>query len=610
MNIPKRYMEHSLLSKKLGIHLSKISAIKDIEVSTCYNNYEKQNISVNEIILNNVIETSLLEPPISANKSLIRNIIFIIYLYLNQHNEFKELKSLITNYNTNNNITNNTTNNTTNSKKNNKKNNTKQNNNDLNTFINEYKSKKYNTNSFLKGGDNKDQYKLYLNKLKKEYRKNFIEWFCKYIYVINQLKKLIHENLSKKIINLSGSKKIDLKMRQLIKIFTTLDKDKKIIKFGDNYNYILITGLILKILRINNNILYQSLVKNINNTINNISYTQKYIKKLPIPSLIEMLIYQINLYVKADLISYPIKEVYTNFDELDHLGNCYSGVLNYTYFFRYFLSLYSVAGNKKNIRNLIVNGNQTYILKDLVDLDTTVGKPFLGKLAKFLGINTKINIENKLKKIMSNRGNMYFWIFRDYLILSAEVSKKNIKLSAIGIELTDDNKIVQSKYNTKVVDVNFFIGFRNKYITINCLTKNKKNLGQIKISLYKGKETQNKKNTEVEDLIVSMKNIESKEDEMKYNIVKTNNGYDLYQICPKMFGGIYPKIINYKNVIDKKNIKTLEMKTEYNILPIDLVLGFIIGVIIKTDNRFGGLISNARNKVIDISNIKCERTIV
>ncbi len=536
--------------------------VKEDDINKCIDSLQNSSLNVNEIILQNVSNTSLFNLPVKANKSLIRNSLFIIYLFQEKKDDYHKLRNTIF----------------------------KQkpllpslpSDKLSNKLLNKPSNKPIKDTNFLDkllkmpipttGGanNNKDNYKELIKKLKKENRDEFIIWFCQYMSLMYKIKNQIN----KKPNMIDQIKKLKIKDVDITNLTKALPK--YINKFGDIYNYILIIATILYQLRIMDIDLYNKIK---DKTIFN-------------KSLKDQILSQLTFYRISDIISFPIKDIYTNYNKIIN-ANCYSNLLNYTYYFRYALSLYNIPGGNKNIYEILGKGNknQIYSLKDLADLTSNIGKPWLDQLAKFVGYKGK-----KLDTFRENRGNMYFWISNNYLILSAEVKKNNIKISSIGTELTQDNKIKKSKYDTDVLDIIFqggpLITNKDKTIEIKCLTNNKIILGSIK---YKIETENNEKN-----IVIYIDN------DRLYNITKTEgkdgDKYCLYRLC----GGITGPVCIIEFMDTKKG---LTFKTKYTMLPLELILGFITGLIIENNDKMGKIMDRANSKIISQGRKRCDSQI-
>ncbi len=552
----------SLLETGDPIKLGKIKFVKQDNINKCVQKYTNQPI--NKIIIENVSNTSLFNPPIKANKSLIRNTIFIIYLFLNKKNDYQKLKQTL--FKSVPSI--------------------RQSSIVAKPIVTRQKSEENILNRLLKtqsGGvnANKDVYKDMIKELKKENKEEFTEWFCKYIFTMHSIKNSINKSkILKQISQISNKneKNLDNDTQKLIK---TLKNIKNTQRFGDIYNYILILGLILYKIRILDINLYDSISDQ--SLRKDFPYSEYLTKK----TLKSMILFILNQYIISDLISFPVKDVYTNFNKVINADDCYSNLLNYTFYFRYALSLYNIPGNNKDIYQILGKGskNQIYTLRDLADVTTNVGQPWLQQLSNYVGYKGK-----KLDLLRKKRGNLYFWESNNYLILSAEVKKNNIKISSIGTEVTQENKIKRSQYDTPLADVTFVGSFltTNKSIEVKCLTANKSTLGTMQ---FKIEEHNNETNVVIY--------IDGK---LLYNVTKRGNKYCLYRLCGGITGSIcIVEMINTEN--------GLTLKTKYTLLPIELIIGFITGLIIENNDKMGKIIDKANSKVLTTKGKDCDSQI-
>lgn len=547
---------------KLDYNASKVISDYDEFNEKCYEVYENQNI--NKMITENIENSKLFIEPIKANKSLIRNTFFIMFLYLLHNDDYNKLRSYVYKSDINTNVNTNV-NTSTNSTRANirRERRSRRGSNRLEELL---KPPTPNVSRNVGRNANKDNYRDLIIKLKKDYSNEFVRWFCYIItmshYLFNDIKSIGDDIVSK----IKITENDDLQ-----DIINNLNKLKNVSNFGDIFNYLLVVGLLLYNLRI-----IGEYGKITDKKMGDPVYKpfSEYIEN---NSLKELLLFIFKLYFNSDLISNPIKDIYTQFNKNDTLNNCFSNILNYTFFFRYILSIYNITGDTRTIKKIIYNGGAVFNLKDMAYVDEEIGRSFFNTLAKKLG---KEDLLTKLRKVKS--GNLFYWEIKDYYILGAEVSRNSITLSSVGIDTSDQNKITKSQYDTNVAS--FVARPRNNTVVVSCLVQdNKKSIGDIVIKYDK------------RDLLVLIGG------DVLYNIIKTGDDkYCLNRLCPKLLTIGKQCIITYED-----GGETLKMTTHYTVKPLELIIGFIVGLLIKTSGKMGNIMRNVSSKPIPSSKVKC-----
>ena len=219
--------------------------------------------------------------------------------------------------------------------------------------------------------------KEYLKNKKNELKDVFIEWFCKYNYVLFEVNvKMLKLNLN--INTLFG----DL-------YFNVLESSSRIILENSKSNYD---------------------ISNINNKIVSEFYKNK-------PKNKNIIIFERELYIKISQFLADITYSYKNFDKIKGLSG-YESILNNTEYFRY------IANNKEALNNNIGKKGTEFVLNQY-DL---------------LSENNKKNFSIfKFKKADNEK--IYLWSYKNSYILYVSQIGNQYTINGLTKDITKQNKI-------------------------------------------------------------------------------------------------------------------------------------------------------------------------
>lgn len=395
---------------------------------------------------------------------------------------------------------------------------------------------------------NKDKYREVVKNLKEKHRDAFIDWLCK-------LKEYLKNNAGRirgYIDKIKKEKKMSENVKKLVDDISKIGKKETI---GDYLNYYITFGYLLTVLKIENNEIYKNLINPKLERDNMFNFKD---------NLLEMYEYIYQLAKKVEPYAIPMRDNCKNFDSIidEEKADCYSAVLNDTFYFTSEIGALKNVGENININKYLSKINQIYYIKSLEEIREKNEKGIYNRIR---GIFKGIGMTNK------REANILYGKTEDVIFIS-QSKDNNILIKVVCKEVDKNNKNVK-RYGRDVISVEVRGRGSKKVISIICL----------------GREIERIVMT-IDDKSGSMLVIMEKG--LRYNLIREEDKIYLLNLCDKI---VKPRRITYKIKDDK-----ISQMIVSDVNPREFVIAAIIGLIM-IDNM--DLFNKLSDKMTEVKTI-------
>lgn len=383
----------------------------------------------------------------------------------------------------------------------------------------EYNEKKYDQN----------KYREVIKSLKERHKDAFIDWLCKLkIYLKNNSEKIgKYLNEIKKKKNLSENIK---------KLMNDISKIGKKETMGDYLNYYMVFGYLLTVLKIENSEIYENL-PNPRLDVSDMFYFKD--------NLLAMYEYIYQLTENVEPYAIPTKNDCRNFNSIinEEKADCYSAVLNDTFYFTSEISALKNVGENININKYLSRVNQEYFIESWGEIKKEGEMRLYNRIRNiFKGIGVTAD-KDKTNILYSNSENVIF--------IGERKDNNRILVKVVCKEVDKNNKNL-GKYGRDVISVEIRGRGSKKAIKIICAGR------------------------EIEEIVMTIDEESGSMvimDKMgpKYNIIREKDKLYLLNLCDKL---VKPKRITYETKDDK-----IEKMIASDVTPRELVIASIIALI-------------------------------